>query len=115
MQACTKVLVGTDKYLVTIGSLEKNSSFEEFEVIGNSLEQSVTCARGQFSRVGILYGHALKVLDLMNIKILPAQYILKRWTIEARHGTIQDNQGSNIVENPMLNAMLRSKLLPQIS
>jgi hypothetical protein len=91
--------------------LKKNSSFEECEVIGNSLEQSVTCTCGQFNRVGILCRHALKVLDLMNIKTLPAQYILKRWTREARHGTIQDNQGRNIVENPMLNAMLRSKLL----
>jgi hypothetical protein len=47
----------------------------------------------------------------MNIKTLLDQYILKRWTREARHGTIQDNQVRNLVENLMLNAMLWSKLL----
>jgi zinc finger SWIM domain-containing protein 3 len=43
----------------------------------------------------------------MNIKSLPAQYILKRWTREARSGTVQDNQGRNIIENPKLDDMLR--------
>ena len=45
----------------------------------------------------------------MNIKSLPAQYILKRWTREARSGTVQDNQGRNIIENPKLDDMLRYK------
>jgi zinc finger SWIM domain-containing protein 3 len=62
---------------------------------------------GQFNRIGILCGHALKVLDLMNIKSLSAQYILRRWTREARSGTVQDNQGRNIIENPKLDDMLR--------
>ena len=35
----------------------------------------------------------LKVLDLMNIKSLPTQYVLKRWTREARSGTIHDSKG----------------------
>jgi hypothetical protein len=42
----------------------------------------------------------------MNIKSLPTQYVLKRWTREARNGTVQDNQGQNIVENPRLDEML---------
>jgi hypothetical protein len=29
----------------------------------------------------------------MNIKLLPDHYILKRWTREAKFGTILDNQG----------------------
>jgi zinc finger SWIM domain-containing protein 3 len=33
--------------------------------------------------------------------------ILKRWTREARSGTVQDNQGRNIIENPKLDDMLR--------
>lgn len=56
-------------------------------------------------------GHALKVLDLMNIKSLPAQYILKRWTREARSGIVTDNKGINIIENPMMEASLRYKFL----
>ena len=45
----------------------------------------------------------------MNIKSLPAQYILKRWTQEARSGIVQDIQGRNIIENPKLDDMLRYK------
>jgi hypothetical protein len=52
-----------------------------------------------------LCGHAFKVLDLMNIKTLPPQYILKRWTREARYEDIQDNHGRSIVENLKLDAM----------
>src|SRR4051812_32848010 len=62
-----------------------------------------------FNRTGILCGHGLKVLDSMNIKVLPRHNILKRWTQEARNGSIQDRQGRNMVENPKLEAQLRYK------
>ena len=42
----------------------------------------------------------------MNIKSLPPQYVLKRWTREARIGTVQDNQGRNIIENPKIDVVL---------
>jgi hypothetical protein len=45
----------------------------------------------------------------MNVKSLPTQYVLKRWTREAHSGTVQDNQGQNIIENPRLDEMLRFK------
>jgi hypothetical protein len=107
MVACTKVLEGNDEYLVTIGSLDENFTFEkEYKVIGDPLEQTSSCSCRQFNRIGILCGHALKVLDLMNIKSLPTQYVLKRWTREARGGTVHDNQGRNIIENPRLDEML---------
>ena len=61
--------------------------------------------------VGILCAHGLKVLDLMNIKMLPTHYILKRWTREARSGSIQDRHGRNVIENPKLEAQLRLKFL----
>ena len=47
----------------------------------------------------------------MNIKILPTHYILKRWTREARNGSIQDKQGRNVVENSKREAQLRYKFL----
>lgn len=53
----------------------------------------------------------MKVLDLINIKLLPDHYVLKRWTREAKFGTIHDNQGRSIIENPKLDAMLRYKFL----
>jgi zinc finger SWIM domain-containing protein 3 len=53
--------------------------------------------------------HGLKVLDLMNIKILPAHYVLKRWTRDAQKGIILDRQGRNVVADPQLEASLRVK------
>jgi zinc finger SWIM domain-containing protein 3 len=57
----------------------------------------------------VLCAHALQILDKMNIKLLPKHYILKRWTREARYGTVQDNKGMSIVENQKVDAMLRYK------
>nr|XP_025877975.1 protein FAR1-RELATED SEQUENCE 5-like [Oryza sativa Japonica Group] len=110
MVACTTALEGNNCYLVAIGSLDENCTFEkEYKVVGDPLEQTSTCGCGMFSRTGILCAHALKVLDLMNIKSLPSQYVLKRWTRGARSGTVQDNHGRSIIENPRLNEMLRYK------
>ena len=58
--------------------------------------------------------HALKGLDLMNIKLLPERYILKRWTRDARSGIVQDMHGKDIVENPKLDVALRYKNLCKI-
>jgi hypothetical protein len=83
----------------------------EYRVVGDPSEQTSICSCGQFNRIGMLCGHALKVLDLMNIESLPAQYILKRWTREARSGIVTDSKGINIIENPMMEASLRYKFL----
>jgi zinc finger SWIM domain-containing protein 3 len=79
MAACTRVLEGDNKYAVAIGSLHGDLRFEEERIVtGDPLNQTVYCSRGMFNRVGILCAYGLKVLDLMNIKMLPTQYILKR-------------------------------------
>jgi hypothetical protein len=97
----TKPLDANNEYLVG------DFCFKEgYEVIGDPLKETVVCKCRQFDRIGILCGHALKVLDLMNIKSLPPQYVLQRWTREARNGPTQDNQGRNIIENPMMGSML---------
>jgi hypothetical protein len=48
----------------------------------------------------------------MNIKLLPDHYILKRWTREAKFGTILDNQGRSIIENPKFQAMQQHRFMP---
>ena len=108
--ACAKALDGNNKYIVSIVSLDGNFE-EECIVTGDPLSQTVSCACGIFNRVGILCAHGLKVLDLMNIKSLPAHYVLKRWTREAQKGSILDRQGRNVVENSKLEAMLRYRNL----
>ena len=110
MAACTRVLDEDNKFAVSI--LHGDLKFEdERMVIGDPLTKTAACSCGMFNRTGILCGHGLKVLDLMNIKTLPTHYILKRWTREARNGSIQDRQGRNVVENPKLEAQLRYKHL----
>jgi zinc finger SWIM domain-containing protein 3 len=112
MAACTRVLEGDNKYAVAVGSLHGDLRFEEERTVtGDPLNQTVCCSCGMFNRVGILCAHGLKVLDLMNIKMLPTQYIVKRWTREARTGSIQDRQGRSVIENPKLEAQLRFKSL----
>ncbi|EEC76851.1 hypothetical protein OsI_15021 [Oryza sativa Indica Group] len=112
MAACTKALDGDNEFLVSIRSFEGDLTFEEeYRVVGDPSEQTSICSCRQFNRIGMLCGHALKVLDLMNIESLPAQYILKRWTREARSGIVTDSKGINIIENPMMEASLRYKFL----
>jgi len=72
MAAVTTTLDGKNEYLVAIESLDENFTLEkEYKVIGDPANQTSTCSCGQFNRIGILCGYALKVLDLMNIKSLP--------------------------------------------
>lgn len=112
MAACTRVLDGNNKFAVAIGSLHGDLKFEEERIVtGDPMTQTVSCSCGMFDRTGILCGHGLKVLDLMNIKTLPNHYILKKWTREARNGSIQDREGRNVVENPKFEAQLRYKSL----
>jgi len=112
MAACTRVLDGDNKYVVAIGSLHGDLSFEDERiVIGNPLSQTASCSCGMFNSTGILCTHGLNVLDLMSIKILPTHYVLKRWTREAHNGSIQDRQGRNVVENPKPEAQLWYKFL----
>ncbi|WVZ59699.1 hypothetical protein U9M48_009809 [Paspalum notatum var. saurae] len=106
LQACAKAMDGNNEYLVGDFTYE-----EGYKVIGDPSKQTVVCDCQQFDRVGILCCHALKVLDIMNIKLLPPQYMLKRWTREVRAGIVQDNLGRNIIENPKMDAMLGFKFM----
>ncbi|PVH62602.1 hypothetical protein PAHAL_3G334900 [Panicum hallii] len=75
MAACARVFDGDNKYAIALGSLRDNLSFEDERiVIGDPLNQKASCSCGMFNRTGILCAHGLKVLDLMNIKILPTHY-----------------------------------------
>ncbi|KAM1784875.1 hypothetical protein PS2_037536 [Malus domestica] len=47
----------------------------------------------KFSFVGILCRHALKVLDKKNVKRIPHDYILKRWTRDANGRSITNYHG----------------------
>ncbi|KAJ1278722.1 hypothetical protein BS78_04G100300 [Paspalum vaginatum] len=112
MAACTRVLDRDNKYAVAIGNLSGDLSFEEERIVtADPLNQTADCSYQMFNRTEILCAHDLKVLDFMNIKMLPTHYVIKRWTREARNGSIQDRQGREVVENPKLEAQLRLEII----
>ncbi|KAK2965743.1 hypothetical protein RJ640_003281 [Escallonia rubra] len=57
------------------------------------------CSCMKFRFVGILCRHALKVLDKKNIKIIALQYILKRWTKDAKDAIVSDYRGAQVQGN----------------
>jgi zinc finger SWIM domain-containing protein 3 len=88
---------------------------KERMVIGNPLEQKVSCDCRKFETHGILCCHALKVLDAMNIKSIPEHYILKRWTRDARVGSNQDWKGRHVELDIKAHFMMRyNELCPRM-
>jgi hypothetical protein len=95
---------GTNKESRPFGVFVGFNHFRQTVVFGAALMYDETFA--SFKWLFEAFLHALKVLDLMNIKSLPPHYVLKRWTREARSGSVQDKDGRNIIENPNMDAML---------
>lgn len=81
----------------------------EYRVTFNSSDTTVFCDCMKFEYVGFLCSHALKVLDQRNIKVVPSQYFLKRWTKEARIGCTRDTSQFIEHENSKLVAARRYK------
>ncbi|KAF7826726.1 protein FAR1-RELATED SEQUENCE 5-like [Senna tora] len=75
---------------------------EEFRVWFNPPQKALSCSCKRFENFGILCGHALKVLDANEIKIIPDQYILVRWTKDARGGVILDVKENEVDEDRKL-------------
>ncbi|XP_048492992.1 protein FAR1-RELATED SEQUENCE 3-like [Beta vulgaris subsp. vulgaris] len=101
-----------NEYRVAIFNLDNDSSIDkEYLVFGDASTKTVSCSCRMFQRSGILCAHALKVLDDMNIKLIPDRYMLKRWTTEARSGVVQDRCGRTVLEDPRLEATRRYKAL----
>ncbi|KAM3215664.1 hypothetical protein ACQJBY_067600 [Aegilops geniculata] len=71
------------EYVVSL--VEKED--RQYTVYGNPMEQTVACSCGKFDMLGFLCSHALKILDVMDIKYIPERYIMKRWTKYARRLT----------------------------
>ncbi|XP_039120441.1 protein FAR1-RELATED SEQUENCE 5-like [Dioscorea cayenensis subsp. rotundata] len=63
---------------------------KEHVVRFDSLESTLLCSCKKFEFSGIQCRHVLKALDIINIKELPPQYFLKRWTKDARGGALRD-------------------------
>ncbi|XP_057432347.1 protein FAR1-RELATED SEQUENCE 5-like [Lotus japonicus] len=60
-------------------------------------KKSISCSCRKFETHGILCCHCIRVFILMDVKLVPEQYILKRWTKFARNG-IFPSDGVNHTE-----------------
>ncbi|KAK3188638.1 hypothetical protein Dsin_028199 [Dipteronia sinensis] len=64
---------------------------------------------------GVLCSHIIKILrNALNIKEIPTQYILIKWTKQARVKCVQDMHGSEIQEDPKLQQTCRYRSLCSI-
>ena len=52
----------------------------------NHLNTNISCSCKKFESLGILCCHALRVFSIANLTRIPSQYILKRWTKDAKKG-----------------------------
>ncbi|XP_020415571.1 protein FAR1-RELATED SEQUENCE 1-like [Prunus persica] len=72
----------------------------------------VSCSCRLFEMKGFLCSHALKILtNYMNVKEIPNQYILKRWTRKARSESVKDMHGCDIQTDVKLQQTSRYRSL----
>ena len=83
----------------------KNEHVLKFSTLGDR----VNCSCKKFEFVGILCCHALKILDINNIKKIPEQYILNRWTINAKVAHIKSSSETH--EDPTIKLSKHKKEL----
>ncbi|XP_043705447.1 protein FAR-RED IMPAIRED RESPONSE 1-like [Telopea speciosissima] len=83
----------------------------EFKVECNPSESVIQCNCRKFETFGILCCHALKGLDLLDIKCIPKAYILRRWTLAARSMVIEYSREKEVVKHVNLDSTKRSTLL----
>ena len=68
---------------------------------------SISCSCCKFESFGILCCHCLRLFIHMNVRSVPEQYILKRWTKLARSKSLSNVGVSNVVEDVDLSAVQR--------
>ncbi|KAK2968072.1 hypothetical protein RJ640_000487 [Escallonia rubra] len=100
--------------LVLVGNKQDKGRLEEYLIVSCDEEgeyvvthdeenATLSCSCRNFETVGILCGHALKVLDVLGVKYIPETYILKRWTRGERDGCALEDDGLDIHRSEGLN------------
>ncbi|XP_024165441.1 protein FAR1-RELATED SEQUENCE 5-like [Rosa chinensis] len=77
--------VGSDGTLQTF-ELNEEGHKRVYIVQFNSSNLTISCSCQMYESMGWLCRHALRVLNVKNITQIPTQYILKRWTKDAKKG-----------------------------
>lgn len=76
-------------------------SWDEDYRVSFSSFSTISCSCRKFETFDILCCNAIKVLEMKDIKSVPTQYILKRWT---KSGFVKDTHGINVEEDGNLNS-----------
>ena len=79
----------------------------------NAFEMKASCSCQMFEFSGIICRHVLAVFRAKNVLTLPSQYILKRWTRNAKSGAVLDERGSELPSNSRESLTVRYNSLRQ--
>ncbi|KAK4256498.1 hypothetical protein QN277_009350 [Acacia crassicarpa] len=77
-----------------VHDMERN---QEFTVVLNELKSEVSCICRLFEYKGYLCRHALIVLQYSRLSAIPSQYILKRWTRDAKSRHLLGEQSDHML------------------
>ncbi|XWS50525.1 hypothetical protein CRYUN_Cryun12cG0094200 [Craigia yunnanensis] len=95
-------------------SVKIDGAFKE-RYVKKETDNTLSCSCKMFEMKGVLCSHAIKVLiDALNIKEILVEYILKRWTKQARVEHVQNMYGREIQEDPKLQQACRYRSLCSI-
>ncbi|KDP47039.1 hypothetical protein JCGZ_10766 [Jatropha curcas] len=79
----------------------------------NSFEMKASCSCQMFEYTGIICRHVLAVFRAKNVLTLPPQYVLKRWTRNAKTGAVLDERASELPNNSRESLTVRYNNLRQ--
>ena len=70
--------------------------YGKYEIMWNPLDETISCSCRKFETFGILCRHGLKVLDVLDIKLILNRYIMKRWRRDEKDGSGKNCTTHNI-------------------
>ena len=76
-----------------VQDFEKN---QDFLVSWNDMKSEVSCLCRLFEYKGYLCRHALIVLQICGLSVIPAQYILRRWTKDAKNRHLTGEESGQV-------------------
>lgn len=79
----------------------------------NSFEMKANCSCQLFEYSGIICRHILAVFRAKNVLTLPSQYVLKRWTRNAKIGILSDERASELPNSSQESLTVRYNNLRQ--
>ncbi|XP_059306355.1 protein FAR1-RELATED SEQUENCE 5-like [Lycium ferocissimum] len=101
-----------DNNLSTMYKVSKHGHTREYIVKVTEIGH-ISCPCMKFESMGILFCHTIRILDVVRgVSRIPTEYILKRWTIDAKAEDIKEVDGQDIeINDPKLITTNRYRVL----